>query len=106
MAAGLRKAGAVSEQRFKDDLICGLISILQRRAPVQLNAFLKRMGFRDGDISFRTTKRGKYWTTIHRWPWEPRSTLTIDDVKAALDAGARERRAAEPALLARPGRRR
>lgn len=73
----------MSEARFKDDLIRGLIAIAQQRAPVALERFLTRMQFRAGDISFRFTKSGKYWAEIRRWPWEQRLVcvdcgITID----------------------------
>lgn len=62
----------MSQARLERDLLLGALAIAQTKAPAELKRFLRRMGFRDGDVTFRRTHSGKCWTEINRWPWEPR----------------------------------
>jgi hypothetical protein len=78
----------MSIERFKDDLLLSLLSLAQRSAPVELEKLLRRKQFVAGDVTFHETNSGRYWTSINRWPWEPRRVCVDCGVTLHRDAVA------------------
>lgn len=60
----------MSAENFKNDLIKVLLAAMHEENPTKLRRILRKIGWQDGDVTFRTTKSNNTWTEIHYWPWE------------------------------------
>lgn len=68
---GRHETPNVNKDKVYKLMITMLLAELVHVAADKVPPILARFGFAKGDVSFRVTNKGRFWTEVKRWPWEP-----------------------------------